>query len=139
MENIFFLIVLAVTTGVAWSRGGLPERAAAVMLATAAIVSGLIAGNAESKFSALEWGLFATDSALFFALLGLALWADRYWPMWLAALQFVSVWMHPAFGLSQHKMAFAYAIATIFWAYPMQMILVVGTLRHHRRKVAAQC
>jgi hypothetical protein len=133
MEQTIFFSVLALSCFVAWARGGAPERIGALLLATAAIVSTVIVGNRETMFSGIEWGLFATDTILLLALVVLALSVDRYWPMWLASLQMVSVWMHPAFGFSETKMAFAYAIASIFWSYPMQIVLVVGTIRHQKR------
>lgn len=133
MDQFFFFTALALSFGTAWFRGGVPERLGALLLVTAAIFSTLIADSETYPFSKFEWGLFAIDTILFLTLLWLALLADRYWPMWLAALQLVSVWMHPAFAFSQSKMAFAYAAASIFWSYPMLIILAVGAVRHHKR------
>jgi urea transporter len=136
MEQVFFFSVHIFSCTVSWVRGGIPERVAAILLTVAAVISTLIVRNQETMFSDIEWGLFATDTILFLALVMLAIYSDRYWPMWLASLQLVSVWMHPAFNFSQNKMAFAYAIASIFWTYPMQFILVSGALRHHRRALS---
>jgi hypothetical protein len=133
MEKVFFFSVLVFTCFYSWQRGGEPERIASVLLLTAGIISTFIAGNGSNLFVRIEWGLFFVDSVLAVLLVWLSLWADRYWPMWLSALQIVSVLMHPAFGLSQHKMAFAYAIASIFWSYPMMLILMVGSMRHYVR------
>lgn len=138
MEQIFFFVLLGASCLIAWLRGGTPERIACVFFAVASIISTLIVSDRGAMFSEIEMGLFATDTALFLSLVGLALTADRYWPMWLASLQMVSVFMHPAFGFSETKMAFAYAVASIFWSYPMMIILVVGAFRHHRRSQAAR-
>jgi hypothetical protein len=133
MEQIFFFSVLLLACLFSWQCGGGPERIAALLLTIAALVSTLIAGHGSSMFTKIEWGLFGVDSVLALLLVWLALSVDRYWPMWLSALQLVSVLMHPAFGLSQNKMAFAYAIASIFWSYPMLFILVIGSIRQYRR------
>jgi hypothetical protein len=138
MEQIVFFSLLLVACLTAWLQGGRPERIAAVLLATAAIMSTLVAGRGSSIFSQPEWGLFGIDSVLAVLLTGLALSVDRYWPMWLSALQIVSALMHPAFGFSQTKLAFAYAVASIIWSYPMLMILIFGALRHQRRLKAMQ-
>jgi hypothetical protein len=133
MESVIFDTMLLFSCFVAWLRGGTPERAAAALLFSAAALSWIVIGDGKRGFSHAEWGLFIVDFALALSLIGLALWADRYWPMWLSALQVVSVLMHPAFGLSQSKMAFAYAIASIFWSYPMLFILILGSIRHYKR------
>jgi hypothetical protein len=133
MEQSIFFSLHTLSCVIAVKYGGVPERIAAALLATAAIVSTAIVGSQITMFSELELGLFIVDLVLFLTLLGLALSADRYWPMWLAALQLVSVWAHPAFAFSQSKMAYAYAVTSIFWTYPIQLILVIGAVRHHKR------
>lgn len=133
MERIAFDVCLAAACFIAWKRGGKPEQIAAALFVAAGFGSWIVVGESASIFSSTEWELFAIDFALFFALVALALTADRYWPMWLSSLQFVSVWMHPAFGLSESKMAYAYAVASIIWSYPMLLILVLGALRYHKR------
>jgi hypothetical protein len=135
MERLVFDIFLLVSCVIAWFRGGDPEKKAAIMLFLAALLSWIVVERGENMFSHVEWRLFLVDLALAIALLVLAISADRYWPMWLTAFQIVSLLMHPAFGLSQSKMAFAYAIAAIAWSYPMLMILIVGTIRHRRREM----
>jgi hypothetical protein len=141
VDKMAFFSTLLATCFYAWNRGGKPERVAALLFITAAVVSTMLASNDSVLFSNIEWGLFFVDILLAAFLIWLALSADRYWPMWLSALQIVSVLMHPAFGFSQNKMAMAYAIASIFWSYPMMLILILGTIRHSQRnqKVGAVC
>jgi hypothetical protein len=133
MERLAFDSLLLFSCIIAWFRGGDPEKKAATMLFSAATLSWLVVDHGATMFSQIEWRLFIVDFMLAVALLILAISADRYWPMWLTALQIVSLLMHPAFGLSQSKMAFAYAVAVIAWSYPMLIILIVGTIRHTRR------
>jgi hypothetical protein len=132
MEQLIFFSTLAISSVIAWHRGGAPERVAAVLFILAAFASTLIV-RGPHMFAEVEWGLFTVDFLLFAALVALALISDRYWPMWLASFQLVSVCMHPAFGLTTSKKAFAYAIASIIWSYPMLLILVLGAVRHQRR------
>ncbi len=133
MEPFISLSFLVLTCVVAWRLGGPPERMATLLLATAAILSLFVASSGATLFTEIEWGLFAVDGILAAGLVWLALWADRYWPLWLASLQLVSLCMHPAYIMSQHKMAFAYAIACIVWSYPMLAILALGAWRHAAR------
>jgi hypothetical protein len=133
MQQFAFDLFLAGVCFIVWQRGGKPERIAAALFVIAGFGSWIFVGKGSSIFSSTEWGLFAIDFCLFLGLVALALSVDRYWPMWLASLQFVSVWMHPAFGVSETKMAYAYAVASIIWSYPMLLILALGSLRHHAR------
>jgi hypothetical protein len=141
MERVIFDTVLLFSCFIAWLRGGSSEKAAAALLLSAAVLSWVVMDHGKANFSKPEWGLFVVDFALAIALITLSLRADRYWPMWLSALQIVSLLMHPAFGISQNRMAFAYAIASIFWSYPMMLILILGTIRHSQRnqKVGVIC
>src|SRR3546814_6250761 len=41
----------------------------------------------HSRFSGVEWPMFAVDSAAFAALYILSLISTRYWPAWMAAMQ----------------------------------------------------
>jgi hypothetical protein len=133
MEKLVFDAFLGISCLVAWLKGGQPERVAAVLFVFATLLSLAVVSSGGEMFGAIEWGLFFVDLCLFITLVALSLASDRYWPMWLASLQMVSVWMHPAFGMTESKMAYAYAVASIFWSYPMLIILVIGALRHDRR------
>lgn len=133
MDALIFGIMLVSCCGFAFLRGGAPERIAATLLLLSAIGS-LAVASREATFSKTEWGIFAVDCALFAGLFALAMFSNRYWPLWLAAFQLVTIWSHLAFGTLAVQMPLAYAIASTIWSLPMLIILASGTQRHRRRK-----
>ncbi len=72
------------------------------------------------------------DLIVFAGLLLVALRSRRYWPLWIAALQFLGLSSHFA-ELLPHVLRLAYGIIVSFWSYPMLLILAVGTARHRMR------
>src|SRR3546814_4609403 len=59
----------------------------------------------------------------------LANFADRFWPMWLAAFQLVAVASHGASAYNPGILPVAYWWIVGKISYPMIAILVIGTLR----------
>jgi hypothetical protein len=111
-------------------RGGGPERIAALMMVVAWLLS--MASNSHTGFVHFEAGVFLVDVALFVGLYLLSLFTTRYWPLWMCAMQGITVLSHLIAVLSPSD-APGYAIMTQFWAYPMQILLIVATHRHRRR------
>jgi hypothetical protein len=134
MVAVVFNILLFVSCGFALFRGGKPERIGALLLATAAILSGIVV-QWDQAYRHTEWGVFAIDLALLLGLLILALKANRYWPLWLTSFQLVTIWSHLAVGMFATTMPLAYAIASMAWSYPMLIMLAFAARRHHQRRV----
>lgn len=138
---VLFYLVLLVACGYAGARGGAPERAAAAILVLGTVATwcvGIAArGYAAGQFHQQELGIFVVDAVMFLALLGLALVADRFWPLWLSALQAFGVVAHVAKALAPEILAGVYLTAHAFSAYPGLILLVLATRRHRRRVVRA--
>jgi hypothetical protein len=113
-------------------RGGGPERAVASLL-LAAMAATLLAARAQPLFSDVQTGVLIVDCALFLGLLGVAMRAERFWPLWMTALQGISVAGHGARAVNPNVIPFAYAALEAFWAYPMLALLAIGTWRHQLR------
>ncbi len=125
------LLILA--AGYAQWRGGAPEKLAAAAM-FGAMLATLWVGSRAPSFKGTQWELLVVDFGLFMALCLLANFADRFWPMWLAAFQLVAVAAHGASAYNPGILPVAYWWIVGKISYPMIAILVIGTLRHDRRK-----
>ncbi|PZU46702.1 MAG: hypothetical protein DI568_11215 [Sphingomonas sp.] len=125
-----FALALAGALFVAFRFGGRDERLVALLLLTAAIVSPF----AEVKsFDVPQHGLLLIDAALLLALTAVAVYSDRYWPMFAAGFQLTTVFFHVARGTGAGIMPDAYADSLVFWGYLVIAALVVGTLTEREK------
>lgn len=118
------LAVLFAAGFLAWRYGGLDERLTATAFVTATLLTRAIDG---SDFSHTQFGVFGVDFAVLILLLVIALRSDRFWPMWACAFQLVGTTVHIASMTEKGDFAWAYAVALIFWSYPVMMALLAGT------------
>jgi hypothetical protein len=132
MSALVFLLLLLASCGYAVGWGGAPERIAAGLLVLAS-VSSVLAGATSLGYQNIEWRVLLIDLALLIALLVLALRANRYWPLWITSLQFVTIWSHFAFLTLDTPKPWAYAVASQIWAYPILVILLLAVRRHRQR------
>lgn len=114
-------------------RGGAPERIVAILFVAAAGATRAVAVSLVTPFVGVEWGFMAIDVTLLLALIAVALRADRFWPMNVAALQLLSVGIHLAKLLMPELYPWVYAVTLGFLGYPMVAFLGLGTYRHRRR------
>lgn len=114
-------------------RGGAPERIGATVLAIASFLTAAAIGDARGSFQGVEVGVVLIDILCSLAFVALALRADRFWPLWLAALQVGGTAGHAVKLIDSGVVPRAYAFMLAAWAYPMLVLLVAGTWRHQRR------
>lgn len=134
MRVAIFSAVLLLASLFAVLRGGTPERIVGVALMLAFGASIGMQQPLASRFVSVEWGIFVSDLVLLFVLLGVALYADRFWTLWLAAFHTLGTGGHLVRGLDHGIEPIAYAILLASWSYPMILLLVIGTARHARRR-----
>lgn len=114
--------------------GGAPERWAAALILMAVVGSLLVGPIHLVHFHSLEVDLFMVDTAFFLGVALLALVANRWWPMAMAAFEGFAVLAHVGVSLSPGSFVpKVYAVASAFSAYPTLLILTIGTYRHRRR------
>ena len=117
---------------VVW-KGGPPERLGLVILIIGSVAT-FVAGTLEGQeFKSFEVSVFLVDVAVLLAFLWLAIRADRFWPMGVAALQLVGLASHAAELASSRIIAWVYSIGQALWSYPIILLIVWGTVRHQRR------
>lgn len=125
--------VLLVACGYAFWRGRSDERAVAGVCLVASILSLLSLPAQQMRYSGVELGLLIVDGATLAAFVAIALKSSRYWPLWVAGLQLTTSFAHLLKAVQLDLLPYAYGAAARFWAYPILLILVVGTWRSHQR------
>ncbi|QKR99743.1 hypothetical protein F9288_08895 [Sphingomonas sp. CL5.1] len=128
MFNLFY----AASCVYALVRGGAPERIGAAILVADFELSLLVVKPIASRFTGVEWTMFAVDLGAFGALYALSLFTTRYWPAWMAAFQGCVALSHIA-GFRGEIAPWVYGTVVAAWAYAMLAILAAATWRHQRR------
>ena len=113
-------------------RGGSPERIFALMSLAALILSIRVKTPYPYGFHHVEVGLFLVDLGFFLALYVLSLFSLRFWPIWMSAMQGVTVLSH-AVEFAPPPTNFGYAVLEQFLSFPMLILLIVATRRHRQR------
>lgn len=130
---ILFLVLWLGSCGYALVRGGAPERIGAAIFLAAALLSAVVQSPAGVHFHAVEIGVLLVDLGVFAGFFGLALLAERFWPIWMSAMQAVAVLSHLAIALNPKVIPWGYWNAATLWSYPMLLLLVFATAQHRRR------
>ncbi|MDQ1158699.1 hypothetical protein QE385_003026 [Sphingomonas sp. SORGH_AS 950] len=113
--------------------GGWPERTTAVILLCASVATVVLPFDPSTSFHRVEALELGIDLALMMGLTGVALLANRFWPLWLAAFHLLAVGIHGVKGFDPALMPWMYAAAGGKLAYPMLVLLGMGVLRHRIR------
>src|SRR4029453_18211048 len=92
----FYWTILFLCSAYVFPKGGPPERTAMAIAIVASAASLLAYRIHGVQFSTVESGIFVVDVITFFAFLLLALWADRFWPLWITGIHLVAVATHTA-------------------------------------------
>jgi hypothetical protein len=132
---LVFNLLLVGSCAYAILRGGAPERITGWLLIGATILTPLAARGLSTRYVQAELGIFLVDLVLLVALVIIALKADRFWPLVLAAMQLDTTAVHILKLVDADLIRITYALMIAMWSYPMQIILAVATLRHRRRLV----
>lgn len=133
LHSLVFLGLLIACCGYAFARGGGPERIAASIFAIGSILSALLLSSWTTMYNSIEVKVFLVDFVGLLAFIALALRADRFWTLWLAALQAIETAGHAIKLLDPAIIPYGYALALAFWGYPTLLLIAVGTRRHQQR------
>jgi hypothetical protein len=134
MAPNFFRILLALVVLYALFRGSRDERLVAIICLVGAVVTTLVLSPLAQRFSGVETPAMLVDLAVFAGFLLVALRSDRFWPLWIAGLQLTTILGHLLKFVETDLFPRAYGAALNFWAYPIVIILGVGTWRSRRRR-----
>jgi hypothetical protein len=133
LRLIFFNLLLFGCFFYAWLRGGGPEKAASAILLVGSLVTPLLLSQFAVRFTSVEVGVLGVDTIVLAGLLLVALFAERYWPLWVVALHIVGIAAHGVRMVDPTIMRWAYGFALAFWSYPMLLLIIFGTWRHQQR------
>ena len=128
---LFLVLWLGVCFYALW-RGGQPERFVALSF-LAAFLTGLLLNRLGYRWHDLQLGSFGVDAMLLLLLLVIAFRANRFWPIGMAAMQLLQVTGHLLKLADPRMLPLLYWISSVMWAYPMLLLLWLGTIRHHNR------
>lgn len=129
-----FHALLILICGYAFLSGRRDERIVAATCVIASIATRLAISPVDDRYLGVELGVLAVDIATFLAFTGVALRSERFWPLWIAGLQLTTSLAHLLKAFEADLFWIAYAAAGRFWAYPILVILAVGTWRGHQRR-----
>jgi hypothetical protein len=133
VNSLVFLALLIACCGYVALRGSPPEWIGAAIVAVGSFLSLAALSFTATIYRSLEIGVFLVDVAALLAFLVLALRAERIWPLCVTALQVIGTAAHAVKLVDPQVIPSAYAFALRFWAYPMMLILVLGTWNHQKR------
>jgi hypothetical protein len=129
----FFLVLLLLTCGYALWRGRSDERIVASVCILGTIATRFAISPLAVRYTNIEYGLLAIDLVMLVAFVAIAMRSDRFWPLWVAALQLTNSMAHLMKAIDLDLVPVAYRAAAVFWSYPILLILAIGTWRTHRR------
>lgn len=133
MAPNLFRVLLVLVALYALLRGKRDERQVGLIFVVGVIATELVLPPARERFASVETRLMFVDLAVFAGFLWVALRSERFWPLWMAGLQLTAILGHVLKAIDVELFARAYAAALVFWAYPMLLVLAVGTWRNQRR------
>ena len=134
--STYWTILILVSAFAFW-RGRADERIAAAICVLATLATHLVYVR-QGAYERVEIGVFIVDAATFAGFAFIALRSERFWPLWLSGLQLTTVFAHLMKAIQLDLMPQAYAAAARFWVYPIFLVIVIGTWRGYRRRVAAR-
>jgi hypothetical protein len=130
---VLYLTLLVIVASYALWRGGAPERIITMILLVAVVASGTIISQRELAFSTRETTILIIDVLLLVAVVTVALFADRYWPIWMAAFLGIGLELQFAMWAAPQVHVWLYRILHSWNSYPTLLLLFLGTLRHRQR------
>lgn len=134
---IVFWLLLLMSCGYALWRGRKYERMAASVFIAATILTLLGDSPLQVRYVGVETSDLFIDTGVLVALTAIALFSDRFWPLWAAGLQLVDSMSHMMKALDANLVPAVYGAAERFWSFPILIILLVGAWRNHKREVEA--
>lgn len=133
MAPTVFRLLLALVVLYALMRGSRDERQVALICLIGAVVTTVVLAPLAQRFATVEAPVMAVDLAVFIGFLAVALRSQRFWPLWVAGLQLTTMLGHVLKAIESNLVPYAYGAALNFWAYPIIVILAVGTWRNQQR------
>lgn len=133
IRHLLYGILMWAVCLYAFYRGGWEERVAAAGIVVATYLTVLAVSPVAIRFHQVELAVVLVDTGLLGLLLFLSLRTEKFWPLWLSAMQGLTTLSHLA-PYVPHVIPWAYHRAVAVWMYPMLIILAFATRWHHLGK-----
>lgn len=117
----------------AFFRGGWAERVTAGGILIASYVTVLVLSPLAVRYQFVEMPVMVVDIVLLLVLVGISLKSEKFWPLWLTAMQGLTILSHLA-PYVPHVLPWAYGNAVAIWIYPMLIVLGFAVHGHHRSR-----
>ena len=130
---IAFLLALTLVVTFAMWQGGAPERWAALVFIMMIVLQAIGRLFFAQVFDRVDLLSFAVDLFAFTSYTWLALFANRTWPLFIAAMQLLSCVAHFGREVSSTVEPVVYAVLTSGPTLAALAILLIGTLVHRAR------
>ena len=127
---LFTIILLAVATGLALVRGGPWERAVAIAI----IVAGVISAVAPFDHRSPPWFAIGADAGVFLLLLYGVVSSGRRWLIAAAGFQFLVLATHYAFASNLQLEQWGYISAYYVWNIGLIVTLCLASLVNNRKQ-----
>ncbi|KKC25972.1 hypothetical protein [Sphingomonas sp. SRS2] len=128
---MFYGLVMWASAFYAFRRGGWEERLVAISMILGSYMSALVP-TTRASFEHVEASIAVVDLCLFVSLQLIALRSKKFWPLWIASIQGVSVLGHLAPLIPNMQPAAAYN-AVALWSYPSWVILALAVRSHYQK------
>ena len=135
---ICFLLLDLLVACFAWRRGGAPERCVATIFLLAGVATAVAPLDSHPGYQVINHLILWIDLLTLLGITIVALFADRFWPIWIAALQLLAVASHGVRGYNPDLLPVVYWQMSTKVAYPMLVILAAGVYRHQQRRLKAR-
>ena len=138
IRGVLWPAFLAVVALIVLWRGAAPERSVLGVFISMIALDRLyhLTSQSGAHFQHVDIGHLTIDVLGAVALLVIALYANRQYPLWLSALQFVAVISHIIRAISPDVDKGAYSIFMVAPSYLQILVFTIGLSMHlrHRRK-----
>ncbi|WP_093086203.1 hypothetical protein [Sphingobium sp. AP50] len=124
MLAVFFWILMLMTCAFAICFGGREGRMLVVIIVAAALLS--IPAQLAGSWHATQLWLMMVDVGTLGALVWLMLQSPRYWPIWAAACQLMTVLTHVVTLLLHSFSDRIYAGLNTVWVIPLMLFAIIG-------------
>jgi hypothetical protein len=119
-------------------RGGRDERLVASLCLIGTLGTVIAVSPMSMRYKGVEHGMALVDLAVLAGFVTVALTSQRFWPLWVAGFQLTTALGHGLKAIDSNLLPVAYGAALQVWAYPILIVLAVGTWRRQRRLRAAR-
>lgn len=124
MLAVFFWLLMLMTCAFAACFGGRDGRFLVLISVTATLLS--IPAQLAGSWHATQFWLMIVDLGALFALIWLMLQSSRYWPIWAAACQLMTVLTHIVTLLLHSFSDRIYAGLNTVWVIPLMLFTIIG-------------